>query len=99
MKYLELPCTRCGEAKVIPPLKVDLYKPFISVVCDGCKKRSRYHVIPRADGTTTYRLSILGRKGRGLVLVSLRLEPWQAQLGGETVRFALDKGRELGYIR
>ncbi len=61
IEYLHKRCTRCNAKEVIPPLKKDLCKPRILVLCHNCGKCSRYNVVNHVDGSQGYYLSKWGR--------------------------------------
>lgn len=88
-KYLEKPCTRCGKKTVIPPLKNDVRKPNLMVICETCGKKSRYIVHHTGKGDT-YSLSPVGRKSRGFVRKIWYVTLEDAKMDAEEHRAALD---------
>lgn len=92
MKYLEIPCTRCGQVKLIPPTIDDLKKARILIKCANCRKYSRYNIIHHADGTQGYTVSKWGRgSGGDLVPVRRWVYRWQAEYDSAEFREALNR--------
>lgn len=94
MKYLETPCTRCGEPCVIAPSKTEMQSQPILPRCDSCGKRSRYNIFSHADGSMGYTLSRWGRTGNKYVRQNWYVTVAQAKLPAWRVRRALDRELE-----
>lgn len=93
MKYLTIPCTRCGKARVEVPEKTKLKKNIVLVRCNFCNKNSRYNLIDHIDGSLGYTLSKWGRgkNGEDLLLVKRRIQRKYKDLSSCEIRLALDK--------
>jgi len=83
---VKLVCPECNKASA--PKKPRTFD------CPACGYHNNYSI--NYDGSVHYYKA--GRRGQGLVLTSKRLYAWQAKLNGETIRAALDKAKEIGYI-